>query len=393
MNEPLRPLTLGEILDRTVQFYRARFLVYLGISIIPTGTVLILASAAFFFIAWWGTNGAGAASSVVAGIIAVVFIAAIAVLALPVCLGATAMAAAAMNHAVNTEYYGGKITIRHAYKAVWPRGWRYIWLYLLQAILIWVAPGMVWIVLILVAAGLSALAARAGMGTGAGALFGALAVVVVVALIGYAAWMLLRLCLAFPACVVEQIGAWDALKRSSALSKGTRGRVFLLYLLGTVLSWMLSGGVTLIVTIVLALIPGASSPQRAQTTGMIVIFSYYAAAFAVQALTKPVYGIALTLFYYDQRIRQEGFDIEWMMLQAGLVVPAPAVVVTQSEAQPWMAPAGAGPVASKAEASAQARESDSTVAIAEEPAAPDQPPDSAHEAGTDRRQVNPEEPA
>jgi hypothetical protein len=49
----------------------------------------------------------------------------------------------------------------------------------------------------------------------------------------------------------------------------------------------------------------------------------YGAAFAVQALTRPVYGIALTLFYYDQRIRQEAFDIEWMMLQAGLVVPQP----------------------------------------------------------------------
>jgi len=41
----------------------------------------------------------------------------------------------------------------------------------------------------------------------------------------------------------------------------------------------------------------------------------------VQALTKPVYGIALVLFYYDQRMRLEGFDIEWMMLRAGLVVP------------------------------------------------------------------------
>lgn len=323
MNEPLRPLTLGEILDRTVQFYRARFLVYLGISIIPTGTVLILFSAAFFFLAWWGTNGARATSSVVAGIIAIVFVAAIAVLALPLSLAVTALAAAAMNHAINTEYHDGRITIRDAYKAVWPRGWRYIWLYLLQAILVWIAPAAVWIVLILVAAGLSALAASAGMGGAAGALFGALAIVVVAALIGYAVWMLLRLCLAFPACVVEQTGAWDALKRSSALSKGTRGRVFLLYLLGTVLGWMLSGGVMLIVAIVMALIPGAESPQRAQTTGMIVIFSYYGAAFAVQALTKPVYGIALVLFYYDQRIRQEGFDIEWMMQQAGLVVPAP----------------------------------------------------------------------
>ncbi|MGD0683209.1 MAG: hypothetical protein ABR990_14305, partial [Terracidiphilus sp.] len=35
MNEPLRPLTLGEILDRTAQLYRARFLLFLGISVIP----------------------------------------------------------------------------------------------------------------------------------------------------------------------------------------------------------------------------------------------------------------------------------------------------------------------------------------------------------------------
>jgi hypothetical protein len=36
-----------------------------------------------------------------------------------------------------------------------------------------------------------------------------------------------------------------------------------------------------------------------------------------------VYSIALMLFYYDQRIRHEGFDIEWMMQRAGLItVPA-----------------------------------------------------------------------
>jgi hypothetical protein len=31
--------------------------------------------------------------------------------------------------------------------------------------------------------------------------------------------------------------------------------------------------------------------------------------------------IALVLFYYDQRIRKEGYDIEWMMQQAGLAQP------------------------------------------------------------------------
>jgi len=35
MNEPLRPLNLGEILDRTFQVYRAKFLVFVGLGAIP----------------------------------------------------------------------------------------------------------------------------------------------------------------------------------------------------------------------------------------------------------------------------------------------------------------------------------------------------------------------
>jgi hypothetical protein len=38
---------------------------------------------------------------------------------------------------------------------------------------------------------------------------------------------------------------------------------------------------------------------------------------------QPVYGIALMLFYYEQRIRQEGFDIELLMRRAGLMPPQP----------------------------------------------------------------------
>jgi hypothetical protein len=32
----------------------------------------------------------------------------------------------------------------------------------------------------------------------------------------------------------------------------------------------------------------------------------------------PIYSIALTLFYYDQRIRKEGYDVEWLMEQAAM---------------------------------------------------------------------------
>jgi len=46
------------------------------------------------------------------------------------------------------------------------------------------------------------------------------------------------------------------------------------------------------------------------------------AGFVTNALIGPIYATGLTLFYYDQRVRKEGFDIEWMMQAAGLSVPA-----------------------------------------------------------------------
>ena len=43
---------------------------------------------------------------------------------------------------------------------------------------------------------------------------------------------------------------------------------------------------------------------------------------ATSTLLGPIFPIALTLFYYDQRIRKEGYDIERMMDAAGLIAPA-----------------------------------------------------------------------
>jgi len=42
---------------------------------------------------------------------------------------------------------------------------------------------------------------------------------------------------------------------------------------------------------------------------------------AISTLLAPIFPIALTLFYYDQRIRHEGYDIERMMDAAGMNAP------------------------------------------------------------------------
>jgi hypothetical protein len=329
MDEPLHPSSLSEILDRTAQIYRARFLVFLGIAVIPTGVLLVSGGAAVLLFQWWGSSGGPRYPA--AGFLAVAFLAALPLVVLPALLVVTALAQAAMSHAAARAFLGQAITIRDSYKVVWRRGWRYIGLFIIEIVAVWVVPFAAWFVIVLLSAGLAALAQNAGLGTGG--LFVLAAFLVVVGLVTYGFWRALRLSLAFPACVVEQLGAWDGIKRSSLLTKGTRGRILLLYLLGAALNWILSIAITLPLTIAMALAPGSSSPQHAQRAAMVMVFLVYGAAFAVQALTRPVYGIALILFYYDQRIRQEGFDIEWMMLQAGLVVPPPQ---TQAEAQPWL---------------------------------------------------------
>jgi hypothetical protein len=326
MNEPLRPRNLGEILDRTLAFYRARFLVFFGIAVLPAGVLLAFASALFLFFAWVGSGAASSIPPRAAQVLVWLIFAGILLLALPVCVAVSALGTAALNHAAARASQDEKITIRAAYKDTWKQGWRYLWLYVLQGLFAVVAPLLVFGGALL----LTTIAAALGLGA-SDTLLGAVAIG---SGVGFSIWFLLALAwlwLAFPVCVVEQTGAWAALKRGYRLSKGTRGRLFVLWLLGTVLGQLLTMAITVPLMIVVELIPGANTPQHQDLAGMVILFILMGAFFAVQALTRPVYVIALLLFYYDQRIRQEGFDIEWLMQQAGMEAEAKP----EPESAPW----------------------------------------------------------
>lgn len=335
MNEPLRPSSLGEILDRTAQLYHSRFLVFLGISVVPTGVILALACVVGLIAAWWNVAGAHSVSPGAGTVLVVLFVLGVALLALPILLAVTALSAAAMSHAVSLIHLGGTATIRDAYKSAWRLGWRYIWLYLMQGIFVMAAPIAVWIAILLALTAATTLSQKAGVGNLAGGAFvGLTAFLSFAVLAGFAIWMFLRLSLAFPTAVVEEMGAWRAVKRSFALSQGTKGRIFLLFLLVAALNWLLSMAVTFFMAILVALIPGINSPQYAQAAGVAMLLIVYAASFAAQSLVKPVYGIALVLFYYDQRIRKEGFDIELLMQQAGMVPEA--ITEPPPAPAPWL---------------------------------------------------------
>jgi hypothetical protein len=325
MNELLRPSNLGEILDRTANLYRSRFLVFFGLGSIPSAVVLGFGGSMVLLFAWATTAGPGAMPTVAVGVLC------LGAIGLPLMLGATALSGAALCHAASALMMGESITISMALKAVWRRGWHYLGLYVLQLLIIFGAPLLLW-TLVLTGIGVSALAAPGGASAG---LVPALAMLFMLpALVVYGLWMLLRLCLAFPIAVVENAAIGVALNRAAALSLGTRWRMLALFLLGAALGWVVSLVIMVPLTIAIALLPVLNSPQHGQLAGTVVVIVFYGASFAVQALTMPVYAIALVLFYYDQRVRKEAFDIEFLMARAGMVIEPSA----PAEGVPWMAP-------------------------------------------------------
>ena len=129
----------------------------------------------------------------------------------------------------------------------------------------------------------------------------------------YAIIMGLRYSLAVPACVVENLKARQAIRRSIDLSKGARGRIFLLGLLAIAIQIGLVL-VTQLFFIVATVQHHGVLPVGVRALQQIV-------AFFTNTFVGPIYATGLTLFYYDQRVRKEGFDIEWMMQSAGLTPP------------------------------------------------------------------------
>jgi hypothetical protein len=124
----------------------------------------------------------------------------------------------------------------------------------------------------------------------------------------YAIYAGIRVSLAVPASVIESLGPNAAVRRSMALLSERKGRIFLLGLLIIAMS--------MIVGIVLS--PLAFISLRAHgAERYIVQMIQLSGAFLSRLLVGPVAAIALCLFYFDERVRHEGFDIEFLMLRAG----------------------------------------------------------------------------
>jgi hypothetical protein len=253
MTTALRPLTLGELLDRTFQLYRNYFLLFVGISATAYFPMFLIRNGL-----WLVTTYGGKAASVIIG----------ALLTVVLFLASIAASQAATVTAVSAVYFGQPITVRETYSRV---------------------KGLIFRV-VLVMIGM-------GMGIGIGLLL-----LLVPGIILALMWAL-----TIPVVVLEGADLFEALGRSRLLTAGHRGRVFLIFLLFT--------GITYLFTIILesplfALI--ATKGATAVRSGGVMIF-LYVISFATESLITPLMTIAFSLMYYDERVRKEAFDIQLLM--------------------------------------------------------------------------------
>jgi Membrane domain of glycerophosphoryl diester phosphodiesterase len=312
MRAELRPSSLGEILDRTAQMYRNHFLLYFGIAAVSYAGVLVLSLVAdvVFY------SRAHTVARIYAGL-TVGLGAAIALLTiLPV-----AIAMAAVMHAVARNYLGQTCTILEAYASVRRRWYRYI-LILLAVYVYALLPIAILIGVIFAATAILPPGMSRSIVVG-------LVVVMMLAGMLAAFWGMLRWALSVPASVMENLTVHRALKRSRVLTRGGVGRIFVMLLLVVAVTMVIQYAIQIPMFILLW------KSRGVPTLAMQIVASLGGSLSG--AFVLPIYSIALTLFYYDQRIRKEGYDVEWLMEQAAAasgIIPAATVALgslTQTE--------------------------------------------------------------
>jgi hypothetical protein len=320
MSETFRPATLGEILDRTAQLYRRNFWLFAGVAALPIATVLAFTAigGALFAAAAAAFRSANLAGAM-ANPAAIALFALLALIAAPVYIASAVFSYAGLMQAAASANRGERMTIRGTLKSVRPRFWRYLGFIALQFIVTIMGPGTL--------AGGAVLALFYGEHITGGNLatapmFGFLIFFVVFAAIVAIILLALGYSLGLPVCVLEEKPAWQSLQRAWKLSQGTRGRIFVMILLVIALAIAASMLAAIPTLIIVAVITAIGNGAAYSTTALVVAdILRVVGDFALQVLLAPISSIAIVLFYYDQRVRKEGFDIEWMMQQAGLAQP------------------------------------------------------------------------
>jgi hypothetical protein len=290
----LRPLGVGDIVDRVFNLYRQRPLPLIALATVPYlalilclgALVLAFGSSLAGFIpvfeaATGGTPPARLPPAVLSGLPdAIASLIAFILLGTLVAIVLLSAQTAAIIQAMTAQYLGRPTTVADSFRA----GVRASPKIIVAGILIFVAFIALWAALVVVF-----VATNNGVVIGLGVIAGLVASVFL-----FASWVVAP-------CVVtiEGVGPIDALRRSWTLSHGNRWRIIGLQLLLVILQVVLS-----------TVLSAASLAAFAFTDQIVRFVIQQLMSFAAQILWVPIEWGATALLYIDLRIRREGYDLQ-----------------------------------------------------------------------------------
>jgi hypothetical protein len=280
MSASLRPLTTGQLLDRTFQTYRQNFLLFAGISALPHAFLLVIQLSML--------GAAGESAGIRTGqqtldpkLIGLAVV--VGLVTLFVQLVIYSITTAATTFGVSDIYLEKETSISACFARVKGKIGGVLFASVELFFRVWVGlillivPGIYW-------------AGKYG--------------------------------LAVPAVVLEDIKGKQACARSAQLTKDSVGRILAIYFLTWLLLAVISAGFLAVIGLALPSIAAHNLTGASGSMGFKVF--RYVVSMVVNTLVTPVMSIALTLAYYDQRVRLEAFDIENMMSllgEPGLAAP------------------------------------------------------------------------
>ncbi len=310
----LRPLSLGELLDRTFTLYRNHFWVFVGIMAVPASfgipvNYLILALQGNALSA--GRTPLVPSPGLILGFVGGFF--AFGILLILV----HSIALAAVTHAVSEAYLGRRSTIRESYGSIRGKFWRLMGVILNIGIRLLGIMVLVFVVI----AGVGGVLIAASAAARGQAVVAAITVLLVlfVYLFGAVAfvYLALRYAVSIPALMLENLGVLATIRRSVQLTRGRRGHIFIAFLLAAIIGYV--GFIVFQAPFTIATMVTLMRNHHLPTWLALSTSVFGALGGTV---TGSISMIVLVLCYYDTRIRKEAFDLQFMM--ASLDRPSPA---------------------------------------------------------------------
>lgn len=260
----LRPMTLGEVLDRTFKLYKNNFLLFAGITAWPFLALLVIN------IGFAGSGlGAKPAAGTMppSGMLTSMIAGGITFGLLYVFLLGAAQAATVF--AVSDLYLGRPTGLRDCYKRVGAKAVRVILILLMTGLI--VAVGC----LLLIIPGII---------------------------------LLCRTAISVPASMLEDSKSIRSIERSMELTKGYAGQMFVIFLMVWIMSWLVAA---------IFQVPFAFLVEAQHNVSFGTLVLQHLSGFVSQVLVGPIGTIAFSLMYYNLRVRKEAFDIQHLMASLG----------------------------------------------------------------------------